>query len=87
MNHDEPEGFRIPIHRSLAEPVMMGGVPRNIAIANGVAVVSCVLGAHNLWVLPIGILSHLVLVALHRSDKEILSILKRNISKPSFLRA
>jgi len=87
MNHGEPEGFRIPIHRSLAEPVMMGGVPRNIAIANGVAIVSCVLGAQNLWVLPIGIISHVVLVALHRADKEILSILKRNLSKPSFLRA
>ena len=87
MSHVEPEGFRIPIHRSLAEPIMMGGVPRNIAIANGVAVVSCVLGAHNLWILPIGILSHVVLVALHRRDKEILSVLKRNLAKPPHLRA
>lgn len=87
MNYEEPEGFRIPIHRSLAEPIMMGGVPRNIAIGNGVAVVSFVLGAHNLWVLPIGIMSHIVLVALHRRDKAILSILKRNLAKPFFLRA
>lgn len=87
MSHEEPEGFRIPIHRSLAEPIMMGGVPRNIAIANGVAVVSFVLGAHNLWILPIGLMSHIVLVALHRRDKAILSILKRNLAKPFFLRA
>jgi type IV secretion system protein VirB3 len=87
MTHQEPEGFRIPVHRSLAEPIMLGGIPRNIAIANGVAVISFVLGAHNLWILPLGIASHIVLVALHRRDKAILSILKRNLSKSSILRA
>ena len=87
MNHEEPEGFRIPVHRSLAEPIMMGGIPRNIAIANGIAVVSFVLGAHNLWILPVGIVSHIILVALHRRDHAILSILKRNLAKPPILRA
>lgn len=85
-NHHEPEGFRIPIHRSLTEPIMLGGIPRNIAIANGVAVLAFVLGAHNLWILPLGIVSHLILVALHRRDKQVLSILKRNLSRPSHLR-
>jgi type IV secretory pathway TrbD component len=87
MRQQEPEGFRIIVHRSLTEPIMMAGVPRNIAIANGVAVIACVLGAHNLWVLPIGIVSHVVLVALHRRDKAILTILKRNINRPSLLRS
>jgi type IV secretory pathway TrbD component len=87
MSKEEPQGFRIAIHRSLTEPIMMGGVPRSIALANGIAVVSFVLGAHNLWILPIGIITHLILVALHRRDKAILSILKRNLSKPPFLRA
>lgn len=86
MSSVEPEGFKIPIHRSLTQPILMGGLPRNIAIGNAVAVVSFVLGAHNLWVLPIGLLSHLVLVALHQSDKQILSVLKRNLKRPSFLR-
>lgn len=85
-NNHEPEGFRIPIHRSLTEPVMLGGIPRNIAIANGVAIVAFVMGAHNLWILPLGIVSHLVLVALHRSDKQILAILRRNVSRSPYLR-
>ena len=84
--HEEPQGFRIPIHRSLTQPIMLGGVPRSVAIANGVAVVAFVMGAHNLWILPVGILSHVVLVALHRSDKQILSILRRNLLRPSRLR-
>jgi type IV secretory pathway TrbD component len=81
-----PEGFMVPIHRSLTMPVMLGGLPRKIAILNGTVIISFVLGAHNLWILPIGILSHLVLVALHRRDPDILLVLKRNLSRPSSLR-
>lgn len=82
-----PEGFRVPIHRSLTVPVMLGGLPRKIAILNGTLVISFVVGAHNLWILPLGILSHLVLVALHRHDPHILSVLKRNLNRPSLLRS
>jgi type IV secretion system protein VirB3 len=87
MMEQEPTGFRVPIHRSLIEPVMMGGIPRNIALLNGFATFSLVMGAHNLWVLPLGIISHLVLMALYRRDKHILAIIKANLSRPSYLRA
>lgn len=82
-----PEGFSLPIHRSLTTPITLGGLPRKIAILNGTLVISFVVGAHNLWILPLGIFSHLVLVALHRHDSQILSVLKRNINRPSFLRS
>lgn len=82
-----PEGFSVPIHRSLTMPVMLGGLPRHIAILNGTVIISFVLGAHNLWVLPVGILSHLVLVALHKRDAQILPIIKCNLNRPSFLRS
>jgi len=82
-----PDGFSVPIHRSLTTPVMLGGLPRHIAILNGTVIISFVLGAHNLWVLPVGILSHLVLVALHKRDSYILPIIKRNLNRPSFLRS
>ena len=29
------EGFEAPLHRSLAEPILLGGAPRSIAIVNG----------------------------------------------------
>jgi len=85
-NNHEPDGFRIPVHRSLTEPITLGGIPRAIAIANGVVIVAFVMGAHNLWILPFGVISHLVLLALHRRDKQILSILKRNLSRSPYLR-
>ena len=81
-----PEGFSIPIHRSLTTPVMLGGLPRKIAILNGTLIISFVIGAHNLWILPVGILSHLILLALHRRDPQILAVLKRNFNRPPTLR-
>jgi type IV secretory pathway TrbD component len=86
VSEQEPEGFRVPIHRSLTEPLMMAGIPRRIAILNGFATFAMVMGAHNLWVVPLGIVSHLVLLALYRRDQYILSIIKANLSRPSFLR-
>lgn len=82
-----PEGFSVPIHRSLTTPVMLGGLPRKIAILNGTIIISFVVGAHTLWILPIGIVSHLVLLALHRRDPDILVVLKRNLNRPSSLRS
>jgi type IV secretory pathway TrbD component len=87
MIDQDPEGFRVPVHRSLTEPLMLGGIPRYIALLNGFATFALVMGAHNLWVLPLGIASHLLLVALYRRDKHILSIIKANLSRPPFLRS
>lgn len=84
--HELPEGFSVPIHRSLTSHLMMGGIPRKIAILNGTVIISFLLGAQNLWALPIGIISHLILVALYRKDSDILEVLRRNLNKPSQLR-
>lgn len=84
---DDPEGFRVPIHRSLTQPLMMGGIPRNIALLNGFLTFILVMGAHNLWVLPLGILGHVTLVALYRRDEHMLSVIKANLSRPSHLRS
>lgn len=81
-----PEGFYVPIHRSLTSKVMLGGIPRKIAIINGTMIIALVVGAHNLWVLPLGIMSHLILVALHRRDQDILAVIRRNLNRPSILR-
>ena len=35
MQSELPEGYVIPVRRSLTEPILMGGVPRTAAILNG----------------------------------------------------
>ena len=32
---DDLPGFEVPLHRSLTEPILMGGAPRTVAIASG----------------------------------------------------
>src|SRR3546814_9547115 len=36
------EGFEAPMHRALAEPILLGGAPRAIAIVNGTAAAALV---------------------------------------------
>lgn len=43
------EGYSIPIHRSLTEPIMMAGAPRGIAILNGTIAAAVGLGL-QMWV-------------------------------------
>ena len=42
-------GFEVPLHRSLTEPLLMGGAPRTVAIANGTLAAAVGLGL-QLWI-------------------------------------
>ena len=33
--HDDIPGWSVPLHRSLSEPILMGGIPRSLAITLG----------------------------------------------------
>jgi type IV secretion system protein VirB3 len=41
-------GFEIPLHRSLTEPILLGGAPRTVVIANGTLAAAVGLGL-QLW--------------------------------------
>ena len=43
------EGYSVPVHRSLTEPIMMAGAPRGVAILNGTIAAAVGLGL-QLWV-------------------------------------
>ncbi|MAW82683.1 MAG: conjugal transfer protein [Parvularcula sp.] len=43
------EGYSVPVHRSLTEPIMMAGAPRGVAILNGTAAAAVGLGL-QMWV-------------------------------------
>ena len=38
------EGFEVPLHRSLTEPILLAGAPRSIAIVNGTVAAALGLG-------------------------------------------
>jgi len=46
---DQPlQGFELPLHRSLSEPILLGGAPRSVAIVNGTIAAVVGLGL-QLW--------------------------------------
>jgi type IV secretion system protein VirB3 len=63
---DRPEGFEIPVHRSLTRPILMGGVPRRSAIVlltvggafvQGLGISSIIVVGPVVFVLYLGLVS------------------------------
>ena len=42
------EGFEVPVHQALTQPLLLGGAPRAVAIVNGTLAAALGLGLH-LW--------------------------------------
>lgn len=73
------EDFEVPIHRSLTQVIMLGGVPREIAILNGTLTAALVLGLHSLLGLPLGIAIHLLCLKLATADPHFFYVYRRAI--------
>ena len=73
------EGFEIPVHRALTEPVLIGGAPRGFAILNGTLAAAIGLGL-RLWIagLLIWLAGHAIAVWVTRKDPEFLTVLSRH---------
>jgi len=83
---DKPEGFEIPLNLSLTQLVLMGGVPRSVAILNGTATAALSLGLQVWWLgIPLGLLMHVAAVALTKSDPLWLDVFRRQLRLPAHL--
>ena len=73
------EGYEIPLHRSLAEPILMAGAPRGAAIAIGTLAAALALGL-RLWIpgLALWALGHSAAVFVARSDPDFLAVAARS---------
>ena len=80
------EGFCIPVHRSLTEPILMGGAPRNAAILNGTIAAALGLGL-QIWLLGIAYwaVAHGICVFAARRDPKFLEVLTRHIRHKGYL--
>ena len=78
-----PEGFSIPVRRSLTEPILLGGVPRTAAILNGTLAGAIGLGL-QLWVagIVIGLLGHVIAVWAARRDPLFVEVVRRHLRLP-----
>jgi type IV secretion system protein TrbD len=81
-----PEGFEIPLHRSLTEPILMAGAPRAVAILNGTVAAAIGLGL-QMWVsgLVVLIAVHTASVFAAKRDPNFLEVLLRHIRQRGLL--
>jgi type IV secretion system protein VirB3 len=81
-------GFHAPAHRALTDPILLGGAPRAVAIANGTLAAAVSLGL-RLWL--IGILlwaaGHFAAVWATRRDTLFVEVVRRHLRYPAYLRA
>jgi type IV secretory pathway TrbD component len=72
-----PEGFEVPIHRSLTEPILVAGLPRGFAILLWTPGMVVILGLYQVWFLPVQLALHLLFVALTRHEPHFFEVFKR----------
>lgn len=87
MGEDEPiAGFYAPVHRSLTEPILLGGAPRAVAIINGTLAAAIGLGL-RLWIVGVVIwlLGHLTAVWAAKRDAAFVDVVRRHLRYPQHL--
>ena len=80
------EGYSIPIHRSLTEPILMAGAPRGVAILNGTIAAAVGLGL-QMWAagIVLWMAGHGAAVYAAKKDPKFLEAGVRHLKHGSFL--
>ena len=80
------EGFEVPLHRSLCEPILLAGAPRSIAIVNGTVAAALGLGM-RLWLagLALWVIGHSVAVFAAKRDLLFAVVLPRHLRQRPYL--
>lgn len=76
------EGYEAPVHRALAEPILLGGAPRAIAIFIGTLAAALGLGLQQ-WIagLIVWAVGHSVAVMAAKRDPDFAPVLLRHIKQ------
>jgi type IV secretion system protein VirB3 len=83
----EVPGFFAPVHRALAEPILLGGAPRSLAIVNGTLAGAVGLGL-RLWIVGLAIwaVGHALSVCAARRDPQFVDVARRHLKYPVWMR-
>ncbi len=78
-------GFETPIHRALVEPILLGGVPRSIAILNGTIAAALGLGLQQ-WIAGamIWLAGHSIAALAARHDPDFFDVMVRHLRQGGF---
>ena len=79
-------GFYVPVHRALTEPILLGGAPRTVAVANGTLSAAVGLGL-QLWLpgIALWLVGHTLAVWGARVDPQFMQVFARHVRHRSLL--
>ena len=81
-----PDGYEVPVHQSLEQQVLLGGVPRSFAILNFTLAAVLTVGLGVWWLgLPLGVAVHMVAAWATTLDPLWFDVIKRHIRLPRHL--
>jgi type IV secretion system protein VirB3 len=88
ISQETVAGFFAPVHRALSEPILLGGAPRAVAIANGTLAAAIGLGL-RLWIpgIVIWAIGHAAAVWAAKRDAQFVDVVRRHLRYPAYLRA
>lgn len=74
------QGFEVPVHRALTEPILLGGAPRAVAILNGTLAAAIGLGLQQ-WIagVVIFVAGHTLAVFAAKRDPDFMAVLARHL--------
>lgn len=80
------DGYEVPLHPSLCEPILLGGAPRALAILNGTMAAALGLG-FQLWAtgLSLWLIGHSLAVFAARRDPDFAPVLLRHLRHRDWL--
>jgi type IV secretion system protein VirB3 len=78
-------GFFAPVHRALTAPILLGGAPRAVAIANGTLAAAVGLGL-RLWIagLVLWAVGHVAAAWAARRDAQFVDVVRRHLRYPAY---
>ena len=71
--------FEVPVHRSLTQPIMFAGLPRNLGLLLWTVAAAFALGLHQLWMIPLALVLHAVFAAAAKRDPHFFDVFMRAV--------